>query len=43
MISMNESKIYKHVHVTVHYCLVFDNNNGGIMLFTKRLCEGYKK
>ena len=38
MISMNESNIYKR---TVLPC--FGNNNGGIMSFTKRLCEGYKK
>ena len=44
MISMNESKIYNHVHETrsVQFCLVFGNSNGGIMSFTKRLCEGYK-
>ena len=30
----------------LHVCTVlpcFGNNNGGIMSFTKRLCEGYKK
>ena len=47
MISMNESNIYKCVHVTtckmhVQFCFVF-GNNGGIMSFTKRLCGGYKK
>ena len=43
MISMNESKIYKRVHVTVCIlALFFGNNNGGIMSFTKTLCEGYK-
>ena len=36
--------LYKRVHVHVTTVLpCFGNNNGGIMSFTKRLFEGYKK
>ena len=45
MISMNESKIDKRVHLPVYStCLVLIiTMAAGIMTFTGRLCEGFKK